>query len=171
MKNLLKKLAVPALCVALGLGVVGRVEAAEPTKAEITQALSKSAPAIFPLGELNSGYAKYFTGTSYLAAISKDGVPFFNVTFVNGAHTFWHVHHGTCQILIAESGRGYYQIWGQDAKVMLPGETVTIPAETKHWHGAAPGQTFQHITIMEPGAKVVNEWLEEVNAKDYAALK
>ena len=89
-------------------------------------------------------------------------VPVYNVTFYNGARTHWHIHHGTTQTLLAVSGVGYYQIWGRPAKKLLPGDCVTIPAETKHWHGAAPGQTFQHISISEPKDGTSNEWLEEV---------
>ena len=37
---------------------------------------------IFPIGEPNTAYAKYFTGKSYLARISDEQVPIANVTFV-----------------------------------------------------------------------------------------
>lgn len=36
---------------------------------------------IFPIGEPNTAYAKYFIGNSYLAPISKEQIPFANVTF------------------------------------------------------------------------------------------
>ena len=36
---------------------------------------------IFPIGEPNTAYAKYFIGNSYLAPISKEQIPFNNVTF------------------------------------------------------------------------------------------
>ncbi|WP_270837781.1 hypothetical protein [Mitsuokella multacida] len=48
--------------------------------------------------------------------------------------------------------------------------TVTIPAGIKHWHGAAPGSMFQHISIMESVPKITTERLEEVNPADYEAL-
>ena len=36
---------------------------------------------IFPIGEPNAAYARYFTGNSYLARISGTQIPFANVTF------------------------------------------------------------------------------------------
>lgn len=36
---------------------------------------------IFPVGEPNTAFAKYFTGNSYLARISTEQVAFSNVTF------------------------------------------------------------------------------------------
>jgi len=95
----------------------------------------------------------------------------FNVTFSRGAHTYWHIHHKTCQILVAESGRGYYQIWGEPVKELRPGDVVTIPEGVKHWHGAAPNSMFQHIAIMEPVKDASTEWLEAVDADSYNALK
>jgi len=31
-----------------------------------------------------------------------------------------------------------YQIWGEEPKELLPGQSVTIPEGVKHWHGAMP---------------------------------
>lgn len=36
---------------------------------------------IFPIGEPNTTFANYFIGQSYLAPISTEQIPFFNVTF------------------------------------------------------------------------------------------
>ena len=143
-------------------------EEAVPVK-EITAGLKKDGGTIFPMGVPNP-YSQYFTGKSYLNPLS-DKVNVANVTFGKGTHTYWHIHHKTCQILVPESGSGYYQIWGQPAKKFKNGETVTIPAETKHWHGAAPGHYFQHLSIMESVEGAGTEWLEEVDQKDFDSLK
>ena len=140
------------------------------TESEIKAGLEKLGGSIFPIGELNIANEKYFTGTSYVAWLSND-VPMGNVTFVDGAHTFWHIHHKSCQILIAESGRGYYQIWGEEPKELLPGKVVTIPEGVKHWHGAAPHCMFQHISVMKPVEEITTEWLEEVDKNFYNSLK
>ena len=50
---------------------------------------------IFPIGEPNTAYAKYFIGNSYLAPISKEQIPFNNVTFEPGCRNNWHIHHAT----------------------------------------------------------------------------
>lgn len=141
-----------------------------PTLPQVQQMMKKVQGTVFPIGTYNSQYAPYFTGHTYLAPLTTGGVPIANVTFINGAHTFWHVHHGTCQILVAESGHGYYQIWGQEPQKLEPGQTVTIPEGVKHWHGAAPGSMFQHLSIMEP-TQSSTEWMEPVSASDYQKLK
>ena len=166
---LLSLLAVGVLCAAC------TAQAAEvsPQEAEaITRELKTTGGAVQPIGMTNDAYAKYFTGQSYLVNLSADNsFPVHNVTFAHGAHTFWHIHHNTCQVLIAEAGRGYFQIWGQAPQLLLPGQTATIPAGVKHWHGAAPGTSFQHIALMKQGDGVRTEWLEPVNSADYKALK
>lgn len=137
---------------------------------EIKTELEKVDGAVFPLGEPNTANEKYFTGQSYVAWLSNE-VPMGNVTFVKGAHTYWHIHHKSCQILIAESGRGYYQIWGEEPKLLLPGQVVTIPEGVKHWHGAAPNCMFQHIAVMKPVEGISTEWLEEVDSDIFKNLK
>ena len=124
-----------------------------------------------PIGKTNDAYAKYFTGQSYVFNLSQDPtLPVVNVTFAHGAHTFWHIHHNTCQVLVASAGRGYYQIEGEQPKLLLPGQTVTIPANVKHWHGSAPKASFQHIVYMKQGADVRTEWLEPVSPAVFSAL-
>ena len=64
---------------------------------------------IFPIGEPNTAYAKYFIGNSYLAPISKEQIPFNNVTFEPGsgrrqacradASGRCHPHPGKCEAL------------------------------------------------------------------------
>ena len=95
----------------------------------------------------------------------------FNVTFAPGSVNNWHVHHNSCQVLIGVSGEGYYQIWGDEVRKIEPGTTVTIPAETKHWHGASADHWFQHLAYMHSGTDVSTEWLEPVDRKTLAELK
>ena len=138
----------------------------------IIKELETTGGAVQPIGMTNDAYAKYFTGQSYLAELSADkSFPVHNVTFAHGAHTFWHIHHNTCQVLIAEAGRGYYQLWGGAPHLLLPGQTATIPAGVKHWHGAAPGTSFQHVALMKHGEGISTEWLEPVRNEDYKSLK
>lgn len=128
---------------------------------------------IFPIGDPNTAYAKYFKGNSYLARISSDQIPFANVTFEPGCRNNWHIHHGGAQVLIAVGGRGYYQIEGQEPRELKAGEAVCIPADTKHWHGAAPGESFSHLAFMvsagDPNT-MSNEWLEPVDVQAYESL-
>lgn len=126
---------------------------------------------VFPIGQPNDGFAQYFTGQSYLAPISSQQVGIFNVTFEPGCRNNWHIHHadhGGGQILICVAGRGFYQEWNKKAVPMQPGDTINIPVGVKHWHGAAPDSWFSHLAVEVPGENISNEWLEPVDATQYA---
>lgn len=127
---------------------------------------------LFPQGEPNTAYAKYFIGNSYLAPLAsgegKLGVA--NVTFEPRCHNNWHIHHRGGQILICVGGRGWYQEWGKPARELHPGDVVDIPAEAKHWHGAARDSWFQHIAIGVPAEGATTTWLEAVEDEVYDKL-
>lgn len=129
---------------------------------------------MFPIGEPNNAYAKYFIGQSYLAPVSTNQVKMFNVTFEPKCRNNWHIHHaksGGGQMLIAIGGRGYYQEWGKEPVEMNPGDVINIPANVKHWHGAAPDSWFSHIAVEVDGIETSNEWLEPVTDTEYNKLK
>ncbi len=48
---------------------------------------------------------------------------------------------------------------------VLPGDVIHIPANTKHWHGAAAERKFAHLTFETSGENTSNEWLEQVRDK------
>ena len=124
-----------------------------------------------PVGEPNTAYAKYFIGNSYLHKLTLDQVPAFGVTFEPGCRNNWHIHHaktGGGQMLIVTAGEGFYPEWGKPARRLKKGDTVNIPANVKHWHGAAPDLWFQHIALEVPGTEQSNEWCEPVDDKAYA---
>ena len=127
----------------------------------------------FPIGEPNDAFARYFAGQSYLAPVSTEQVPVFNVTFEPGCRNNWHIHKaesGGGQILICVGGRGYYQEWGKEAVEMTPGDVINIPVGVKHWHGAAPDSWFSHLAMEVPGEVTANEWCEPVSDEDYNKL-
>ena len=129
---------------------------------------------IFPIGEPNTAYAQYFVGNSYLASVSSEQVPVANVTFEPGCRNNWHIHHATeggGQMLIGVAGRGWYQEEGKPAVEILPGTVIHIPANVKHWHGAAADSWFAHLAFEVPGEKTSNEWLEPVTDEAYGKLK
>lgn len=128
----------------------------------------------FPIGEPNDAYTQYFVGQSYLAPVSTDQVPVFNVTFEPGCRNNWHIHHASKnggQMLICVGGRGFYQEWGKEPIEMTPGTVVNIPANVKHWHGAAPDSWFSHLAVEIAGEDTSTEWLEPVSDEDYSRLK
>lgn len=129
---------------------------------------------VFPIGQPNDGFAKYFIGQSYLAPLSTSQVGIFNVTFEPGCRNNWHIHQadqGGGQILICVAGRGYYQEWGKEAQELHPGDVVNIAPGIKHWHGAAPDSWFSHLAVEVPGENGHSEWLEPVDDVTYGKLQ
>ena len=143
-------------------------------KAPLTEKDRYQNSIFFPIGEPNDAYARYFKGQSYLAPVATEQVPVFNVTFEPGCRNNWHIHHaksGGGQMLICVGGRGYYQEWGKEPVEMTPGTVINIPANVKHWHGAAPDSWFSHLAFEVAGEETSAEWLEEVSDEDYSKLK
>ncbi len=129
---------------------------------------------IFPIGEPNAAFSKYFIGQSYLAPLSKNQVGIFNVTFEPACRNNWHIHKADKdggQMLICVAGKGYYQEWGKEAQILLPGDVVNIAPGVKHWHGAAKDSWFSHLAIEVPGENTETEWLESVTDEEYSKIK
>lgn len=128
---------------------------------------------IFPIGEPNTAYSKYFIGNSYLSVVSDSQVPIANVTFEPGCRNNWHIHRaksGGGQMLIGVAGRGWYQEEGKEPVEILPGTVIHIPANVKHWHGAAADSWFAHLAFEIQGEDTSNEWLEPVSDEYYNKL-
>lgn len=127
----------------------------------------------FPIGEENP-YGQFFVGKSYLAPVTTEQAPVYNVTFEPGCRNNWHIHRakkGGGQMLICVGGKGYYQEWGKEPVVMTPGTVVNIPTDTKHWHGAGMDEWFSHLAIEIPGEEGKTEWLEPVSDEDYDKIR
>ena len=113
---------------------------------------------MFGLGEPNTAFSQYFIGNSYLKPLTDPSKTVFmaNVTFEPGCRNNWHIHHADK---------------GGEAVELKPGDVVTIPAEVKHWHGAAKDSWFSHIAVEVPGGNTKNEWCEPVSDDVYKALR
>lgn len=145
----------------------GAEEVSDKGKAEYERSL------MFPLGQPNDAYAQYFIGQSHLAPLSTEQVFVANVTFEPGCRNNWHIHHadkGGGQMLICVGGRGWYQEEGKPARELHPGDVVNIPANVKHWHGAAKDSWFSHLALEISGENTSNEWCEPVDDEWYNAL-
>ena len=145
----------------------------EPTQA-LTEKDKYAQTIMFPIGQTNDAYAKYFIGQSYISPVSTSQVRIYNVTFEPKCRNNWHIHKaksGGGQMLIAVGGRGYYQEWGKEPIEMKPGDVINIPANVKHWHGAAPDSWFSHLAVEIEGVETSNEWLEPVSNEEYNKLK
>ena len=149
-----------------------RLGALAPQSATLNDGVPSNLSA-FPVGQKNDAFAQYFIGQSYLAPLSLQQVPVFNVTFEPGCRNNWHIHHASDrggQMLICVSGRGWYQAWGEEPRALRPGDVVNIPAGVKHWHGAAADSWFQHLAVEVPGEGGRTEWLEPVDDAAYGKL-
>lgn len=126
---------------------------------------------MFGIGKLNTEYAKYFVGNSYIKPLAKtDNMFIANVTFELKCRNNWHIHHassGGGQILICVDGEGLYKEENQPIRRLKPGDVVVIPANVKHWHGATKDSWFSHIAIEVPGENTSNEWCEVVTDGEY----
>ena len=130
---------------------------------------------MFGIGEPNTAYAKYFVGNSYLKPLTDPQKTVFmaNVTFEPRCRNNYHIHHATKgggQILLCVDGRGWYCEQGKEARELHPGNVVTIPANVKHWHGAAKDCWFSHIAVECPGENTETEWCEAVSDEEYDKL-
>lgn len=128
---------------------------------------------VFPIGEKNEAYAKYFIVQSYLNMLSTEQVAIGNVTFEAGCRNNWHIHRadkGGGQILLVTAGKGWYCVWGKQPRALKAGDVVNIPANVKHWHGASKNSVFQHLAIEVPAENGRTEWCESVTDVEYAKL-
>ena len=124
--------------------------------------------ATFPMGEkFNS---PYFIGTVWLNMLTKNiSCPIANVTFEPGCRNNWHTHPGG-QLLLITDGKGWYQEEGKPAKALQAGDVVEIPANVKHWHGAAKDSWLAHLAVEISPEKGSVQWLEPVDDYVYDKL-
>lgn len=125
---------------------------------------------IFPRGEKVEG--DNFNGTAWINMLTPrdSACPVGNVTFEPGCRNSWHKHAGG-QVLLVTGGRGYYQEWGKPARELHAGDVVEIPADAKHWHGAARDSWFVHIFVSVKPEKGLITWFEPVLDEDYNVLE
>lgn len=126
---------------------------------------------IFPKGNKLSG--DYFTGNAFLyPLVTKDKNNEFSVgcvTFEPGARTNWH-RHPKGQVLIVTAGEGYYQQRGKPAQALKKGDTVNIPEDIEHWHGASVQSSFVHIAITNYKNEENVIWLNPVTDDEYGEV-
>ena len=115
--------------------------------------------------------AANFTGTVFSDEIVQGKSPSRMrasvVSFTPGGRTAWH-SHPVGQTLYCLSGAGRVQFEGQQVQELRPGDTVMIPPNTRHWHGAAPDKLFAHLAMSETtDTGEGTAWFEKVSDADY----
>jgi quercetin dioxygenase-like cupin family protein len=114
-----------------------------------------------------------FTGTVFSDEVVAGAAPSRMrasvVSFTPGARTAWH-SHPVGQTLFCLSGAGRVQREGEPVQEIRAGDTVIIPPNVRHWHGAAPGKLFSHLAMSELNDKGEGTtWFEHVSDADYHA--
>ncbi len=117
-------------------------------------------------GAAQAAPAEYFTGTARVERLSLGADPArFScglVHFEAGARTNWHTHP-LGQTLIVTAGVGRVQHWGGPVQEIRQGDTVRIPPNVKHWHGATPTAAMSHLAIAEQLDGKAVTWMEKVD--------
>jgi quercetin dioxygenase-like cupin family protein len=119
-----------------------------------------------------AGLAEWFTGTvrvdPLFVAPAPGTVSGALVTFEPGARTDWHTHPAG-QMLVVTAGCGRVQQEGHAMQEIRPGDVVSIPANVRHWHGAAPTAAMSHIAVQEQRDGSAVTWMEKVSEAQYGA--
>ena len=67
-------------------------------------------------------------------------------------------------------GVGLVGLRNEAPQVIMAGDTVWIPPDEEHWHGASANNSMVHIAIQEALNGRMAEWLEKVSDEDYSGL-
>mgnify|MGYP005999322073 CR=1 FL=1 len=112
----------------------------------------------------------WFTGTVWQDPIVETPEPArlraLRVSFEPAARTAWHTHP-LGQTLYVTEGVGLVGLRGEPTRVIRAGDTVWIPPQEEHWHGAAPDTGMTHIAMQEAQDGSVANWLEHVSEDEY----
>ncbi len=127
---------------------------------------------IFPNGSRPSrkGPSDSFTGDVTIDPIvssdSGAGLASITVRFAPGARTFWHTHDKG-QVLHVTQGAGFIAKRGEAPQTIRAGDSIWIPADIEHWHGAGPDVAMTHVAIQAVDKGTETRWLEAVSTQDY----
>ena len=117
--------------------------------------------------------SEWFTGTVWqdpiIEALEPARVRALKVSFEPEARTAWHTHP-LGQTLHIINGTGLVGLRNEQPKIINAGDTVWIPPDEEHWHGATPTNSMSHIAIQEAMSGMVANWLEKVTDEDYYKL-
>ena len=114
--------------------------------------------------------SEYFTGNVWQDPIIEADEPArvraLKVSFEPGARTAWHTHP-LGQTLHVISGVGLMGLRNEAPQLIKAGDTVWIPPDEEHWHGASATNSMTHIAIQEALNGSVAEWLNKVSDSEY----
>jgi quercetin dioxygenase-like cupin family protein len=118
--------------------------------------------------------SEYFTGNVWQDPIIEADEPArvraLRVSFEPGARTAWHTHP-LGQTLHVISGVGLMGLRNEAPQLIKAGDTVWIPPDEEHWHGASATNSMTHIAIQEALDGSVADWLDKVSDDEYQLKK
>jgi quercetin dioxygenase-like cupin family protein len=118
--------------------------------------------------------SEYFTGNVWQDPIIEADEPArvraLRVSFEPGARTAWHTHP-LGQTLHVISGVGLMGLRNEAPQLIKAGDTVWIPPDEEHWHGASATNSMTHIAIQEALDGSVADWLDKVPDDEYQLKK
>ena len=114
--------------------------------------------------------SEYFTGNVWQDPVIETEAParvrVLKVSFEPGSRTAWHTHP-LGQTLYIVSGVGLMGLRKQKPQVIKSGDTVWIPPNEEHWHGATAENAMVHIAIQEALDNSTANWLKKVTDDEY----
>jgi quercetin dioxygenase-like cupin family protein len=75
------------------------------------------------------------------------------ISFVDGARNQWH-RHTTEQVLVVTHGEGIIADESGERPISA-GDVILIQPNEVHWHGAQPGKSMTHLSILLPGQMTI----------------
>ena len=109
-------------------------------------------------------FASNFTGN--ISVLDSKDLRTSRIHFDAGARTNWHVHT-QAQVILAEKGRGRFQAKGAAIGDYGEGQPVYLRAGLPHWHGAAPDQSVDQMSVYAGDLK----WGDKVTDEEYLGKK
>lgn len=117
--------------------------------------------------------SSYFTGTVWqdpvVEAPAPSRVRALRVAFEPTSRTAWHTHP-LGQTLHVLTGVGLICSRNSCPRIICAGDTVWIPPDEEHWHGATKDNAMVHLAVQEALEGTVATWLEHVSESDYEKM-
>lgn len=94
--------------------------------------------------------SEHYVGEVYIKPLDRTGTYMTTkITFAPGSLNDWHIHPDAAQTMLVVEGQGYYQEEGKPRQLLRMGESVTTPANVKHWNGSTPTDPVTVITVSQ----------------------
>lgn len=111
-----------------------------------------------------------YVGEVYIKPLERtDTYILTKITFAPGSYNDWHIHPNASQTTYVVEGQGYYQEEGKPRQLLRAGESVTTPANVKHWNGSTPDDPVTVVTVSEITTDAHISWLGKVSKEVFEA--